>query len=90
MTSRAQPPAAHPSQGVTAASSGKRTHAGAETRRLAWRCLARPSAGHRSYRRGAAEIPAGISAAGTAAPTTTVMGNTVPQRANLTQTGYGF
>jgi len=48
-------------QGVTAASSGTHTHAGAESRRLAWRCLARPSAGHRSYRRGAAEIPAGVS-----------------------------
>jgi len=50
-----------PLQGVTAASSGTHTHAGAESRRLAWRCLAPPSAGHRSYRRGAAEIPAGVS-----------------------------
>jgi len=41
-----------PSQGVTAASSGTR-------RRLTWRSLARPSAGQRSYRRGAAEILAG-------------------------------
>jgi len=46
-------------QGVTAASSGTHTHASAGSRRLAWHCLARPSAGHRSYRRGAAEIPAG-------------------------------
>jgi len=37
------------------------THAGAGSRRLAWRCLARPSAGHRSYRRGTAEIPTGVS-----------------------------
>jgi len=50
-----------PLQGVTAASSGTHTHAGAESRRLAWRCLARPSAGHGRYRKGAAEIPAGIS-----------------------------
>jgi len=48
-----------PLQGVTAASSGTHTHAGAESRRLAWRCLARPSAGCGGYRRGAAEIPAG-------------------------------
>ena len=47
--------------GVTAASSGTHTHAGAESRRLAWRCRERPSAGHRSYRRGAAEILAGVS-----------------------------
>jgi len=46
-------------QGVTAASSGTHTHAGAESRRLAWRSLVRPSEGQRSYRRGAAEIPAG-------------------------------
>jgi len=51
-------------QGVTAASSGTHTHAGAESRRLAWRCLARPSADHRSYQRGAAEIPAGVSVTG--------------------------
>ena len=37
------------------------THASGESRRLAWRCLARPSAGCRGYRRGAAEIPAGVS-----------------------------
>jgi len=46
-------------QGVTAASSGTHTHAGAESRRLTWRCLARPSAGRGGYRRGAAEILAG-------------------------------
>jgi len=48
-------------QGVTAASSGTHTHAGAGSRRLAWRSLARPSAGQRSYWRGATEIPAGVS-----------------------------
>ena len=50
-----------PLQGVTAASSGTHTHADVESRRLAWRCLARPFVGHRSYRRGAAGIPAGVS-----------------------------
>ena len=52
------------SQGVTAAFSGKHTNASAGSRRLAWRSLARPSAGQRSYRRGAAEIPAGVSVTG--------------------------
>jgi len=46
-------------QGVTAASNGTHTHAGGKSRRLAWRCLARPSAGCGDYRRGAAQIPAG-------------------------------
>jgi len=46
-------------QGVTAASSGTHIYAGEQSRRLAWRCLARPSAGCGGYRRGAAEIPAG-------------------------------
>jgi len=50
----------HPSlQGVTAASSGTHTHAVGKSRRLAWRCLARPSAGCGGYRRGPLEIPAG-------------------------------
>jgi len=49
----------HPLQGVTAASSGTHTHAGEKSRRLAWRRLARPSAGCGGYRRGAAGIPAG-------------------------------
>jgi len=46
-------------QGVTAASSGTHTHAGGKSRRIAWRCLACPSAGCGGYWRGAAEIPAG-------------------------------
>ena len=51
---------AHTLQAITAASSGTHT----QVRRagsLAWRSLARPSAGCEGYRRGAAEIPAGES-----------------------------
>jgi len=49
-------------QEVTAASSGAHTHthAGGKGKRLAWCCLARPSAGCGGYRRGAAEITAGF------------------------------